>query len=775
MNQNPPLASVREFIQLLTQRKLNYANSFVSEPPAVSIISSFYNVPEEYFRQANQSIAHQTWQNYEWIVVDDCSTEPEAKQLFDFLPQLNPKIKTFYRSQNGGLAAGRNTAIAKARGKYLFFMDTDDILEPTFIEKCVIFLETHPEFSWVNSYSVGFQAEEYWWTHGFERPSKFIEQNWVTGRLLYKKEDFERLGEFDEELRFYEDWEMWLRAISNHQKGWTIPEFLDCYRRTDSGLLASSRQKVTEEQRVTNLIQSRYQKFFEDNELPDIYIERPMFDVSKLRQKISSKNSLYLQKNGKRILCWLPHMEVGGADKFNLDLFTGLKQRGYDLTIVTTVPAQNVWQEKFYQITPDIFHLPGFLHYGHWLAFARYLIESRQIDLVFISNAYYAYYLLPLLRKEFPHVAFVDYTHTEDPNWREGGYPRVSCQFTDFLDCQIVTSEYLVDYYLQLKEKTKSKLRVCHINVDINEWQFSRQKRKEYRQKLAIDDNTILFIFPARITGQKRPLLLVDIISKLSQKSLPIALVALGKGDMLNEFKTQINSLGLESVFKLLSDVSPEEMIGYYSAADILLLPSEYEGISLAIYEAMAMGLPIVASDVGGQKELLKPGTGFLIPKGSGDLAEVEKYIEVLVALIKEPIWRQQIGKSARARVEQYFSLEIMIDRIETIFTEAKEARSTGLETPINTAISEEMLLWIQEYLSLDKLWHESQKLRQKFLEIKVYNNHLQKDRDMFSNQSSAWSKVARQNQKELEQLTIKYNQAQAKMKALASQLKEAN
>ncbi|MDJ0689951.1 MAG: glycosyltransferase [Xenococcaceae cyanobacterium MO_188.B32] len=775
MSPTPPFASVSEFIQILTNRKLDYANSFVSDPPAVSIISSFYNVPEEYFRQANYSIAHQTFQNYEWIIVDDCSTESEAKKLFDFLPQLNPKIKTLRHQKNRGLAAGRNTAITNARGKYLLFMDTDDILEPTFIEKCVIFLETHPEFSFVNSYSVGFQAQEYWWTNGFDRPSKFIEQNWVTGRLLYKKEDFDRLGQFDEKLRFYEDWEMWLKAFSHHQKGWTIPEFLDCYRRSNSGLLAISRQRIAEEQQVTNLIKSRYQKFFEENNLADIYIERPMFDVSVLRQKIEIKNSLYLHKNGKRVLCWLPHMEVGGADKFNLDLFAGLKQRGYDLTIVTTVPAQNLWQAKFYQITPDIFHLPGFLHYGHWLTFARYLIESRQIDIVFISNAYYAYYLVPILRQEFPQVAFVDYTHTEDPNWREGGYPRVSCQFTDFLDCQIVTSAYLANYYQQLAPKTQNKLRVCYINVDKHKWQFSSQKRREYRQKLAINDNIILLIFPARITQQKRPLFLVEIIKKLSQKSLPIAILTLGKGDMFAEFNNKINSLGLSSVFKLLSHVSPEEMVGYYSAADILLLPSEYEGISLAIYEAMAMGLPIIASDVGGQKELLTPGSGFLIPKTSGDLTEIEKYVEVLESLINDRKRRQQIGKSARARVEKHFSLEITLDRIETIFDEAKKLRITSFKNKINSAISEEMLLWIQEYLALDRFWHESQKSSQRLKELNAWNNHLQKDTDMFKNQSIAWKKVARQMQKELEQLKTQYHQAQANIKALVFQLKNAD
>ena len=65
------------------------------------------------------------------------------------------------------------------------------------------------DFSFVNAYSVGFQAEEYWWTKGFNQPSEFIKENRVTGRLLYRKQDFDQVGGFDETLRFYEDWDRW--------------------------------------------------------------------------------------------------------------------------------------------------------------------------------------------------------------------------------------------------------------------------------------------------------------------------------------------------------------------------------------------------------------------------------------------------------------------------------------------------------------------------------------------------------------------------------------
>ena len=60
---------------------------------------------------------------------------------------------------------------------------------------------------------MGFQDEEYWWDKGFDQPSEFIKENRVTGRLLYRKGDFDAVGGFDEGLRFYEDWERWLKAI----------------------------------------------------------------------------------------------------------------------------------------------------------------------------------------------------------------------------------------------------------------------------------------------------------------------------------------------------------------------------------------------------------------------------------------------------------------------------------------------------------------------------------------------------------------------------------
>ena len=700
-----PFSSVSQFIEVLEGQNCTYAGAVESTSPVVSIISSFFNA-HRYFEATYRSIINQTFQNFEWIIVDDCSTEPDAIALFQTLPSRSKKIKILQHRVNRGLSSGRNTAIAEAVGQYLYFMDLDDLLDPTCIEKCVLFLETHSEFSFVNSYTVGFQAQEYWWEKGFDQPGQFIQQNPVTGRLLYRKADFDLLGGFDETLRFYEDWERWVRAIAHQQKGWTIPEYLDCYRRLDTGLLATALANLPEEQRVTELIQSRYQALFEQNYPANPTLDRTSFDVHRLRSRLDIGNLVDHAPDGKRVLCLFPHLEIGGGDKFNLDLVTLLTQREYGITIVTTLQSHHPWQSHFYPIVPDIFHLSNFLPEDRYLAFLIYLIQSRQIDLVLISNSYLAYYLLPLLKAEFPHLAVVDLTHAADPGWRGFGYPRVSCQFQEFLQYQVVTSEALATDYRIANSATEENLKVCYTNVDTQHWIHSSSQRRILRSRLDIPDQTIVLLFPARFTEQKRPLFLVDIVQALVKHHLPIVVIAIGSGHLLGALQEKVRQLDLNAYFQILPPAQPDEMLDFYSAADILLLPSAYEGISLAIYEAMAMSLPVVGAAVGGQTELVTPETGFLIPKGNSDAEEVQAYLQVLRSLIVDQSLRDRIGRQARQRVVENFPLSSMADRMEEIFAAAITKAQMEPPLEVNSTLAEETLMLGLDYLHQDQTLH---------------------------------------------------------------------
>src|SRR5205823_4644161 len=100
-----------------------------------------------------------------------------------------------------------------------------------------------------------------------------------------------------------------------------------------------------------------------------------------------------------------------------------LRRLGWEITIATTMPSDHVWLPHFAQVTRDIFCADKFLRLADYARFLLYLLGSRPITHVLLSNTQLAYELLPLLRAHHPQVTFVDYCHSAPANWKNGGYP----------------------------------------------------------------------------------------------------------------------------------------------------------------------------------------------------------------------------------------------------------------------------------------------------------------------------------------------------------------
>lgn len=103
----------------------------MSIKPKISIIMPVYKV-EKYVRKAIESIQQQTFQEYEFLIVDD-GTPDKSGEICDQYAKENPRIKVIHK-ENGGAPSARNTAMKIAKGKYYYFMDSDDWVEPTMLE-----------------------------------------------------------------------------------------------------------------------------------------------------------------------------------------------------------------------------------------------------------------------------------------------------------------------------------------------------------------------------------------------------------------------------------------------------------------------------------------------------------------------------------------------------------------------------------------------------------------------------------------------------------------
>lgn len=640
--------------------------------PVVSIVTPFYNTGEVFFETA-RSVLKQSFQQWEWLIVNDGSDQHESLDILDRFRKMDPRIIVLDLPENQGPSRARNLGFTFVRGMYVLQLDSDDLLEPTAAEKWLWFLEGFSEYAFVKGYSVGFGAKEYLWNHGFHDGAGFLKENLADQTALLRKFVIDLIGGYDEENRNgLEDWDFWLKCAAHGYWGHTIPEYLSWYRRRENHQDRwANWADETLKEKVQATFRQRYAHLWQGG-FPSI---RPKWHTpyEPVSSQIPFSNPL--DKTRHRLLMVLPWLSIGGADKFNLDLLDQLIRNGWEVTIVTTAPGDHSWESEFYRFTPDIFVLSRFLRMVDYPRFLQYLIRSRGYDVVMISNSELGYLLLPYLRAHCPGPVYLDYCHMEEDYWKNGGHPRKAVVYQDMLDLNITASRHLKDWMVK-NGANPEKIQVCYINVDTNIWLPDISQRELLRKQFKIPETMPVILFAGRLVEQKRPLLLVKILARLAQTGLEFMAVIIGDGPLRQEVQDNIHGHPHLSSKIYLPGFLPNEQIRHWmQAADIFLLPSEQEGIALTIYEAFACGIPVVSADVGGQAELVTPDCGILIGH-SNEQQELEAYASAISMLLQDVELSQSMGCAARERVISLFGIEDMAKNMLALFVEAETRKS---------------------------------------------------------------------------------------------------
>jgi glycosyltransferase involved in cell wall biosynthesis len=164
----------------------------------------------------------------------------------------------------------------------------------------------------------------------------------------------------------------------------------------------------------------------------------------------------------------------------------------------------------------------------------------------------------------------------------------------------------------------------------------------------------LLAVFAGRLSPEKGLFTLVEAWAGVVNTYPTATLVLLGEGPLREDLQTAIARAGLGS--RVLMPGIVDEVEPFHRAADLFVLPSTQEGMSIALLEAMALGLPVVACDIAGNRRVIQTGEhGALVPVGvAGALASA------MAAVIESPDRAGAMARSARRRVQQEFSLERM-------------------------------------------------------------------------------------------------------------------
>lgn len=672
-------------------------------PPAVSIITPFYNTGAV-FAETARSILRQSLQQWEWLIINDGSTDPDSLQLLARYRSSDPRIRVIDHPANLGLPAARNSGAREAASGYLLYIDSDDLLEPTAAEKWLWYLECHAELAFAGGYSVGFGARQYLWQSGFQDMEANLTQNRVNHLVMVRKQAWEALGGYAEEMRQgLEDWEFWIRAASRGMWGASIPEYLHWYRtRADhSDRWENLKPGYAEELRQS--FQTLYPWLYEEG-FPH---PAPHTDLQLLQMPEELPAQNLLQKNKPRLLLIIPGMTIGGAEKFNLDLTAQMIARGWEVTLASTAESDNAWLPQFERLTPDVFPLVHFLDWKDYPRFLVYLIQSRRPDAVIVLSSHEGYRMLPCLRARFPDLPLLDHLHFVTPAWMDGGFPRLSLLFQPFLDLSVVTSQQ-VKGWLAANGASPGRVEVCATNIDADFWQPDPRTRQRVRQAHSIPDANPVLLYVGRLEQQKQPAVFAKTLRHLRAQGAPFTAVVIGKGSLQANLQAAVREYGLAEHVIFTGALPQDQVRDWMAAGDILFLPSENEGISLTIYEGMACGLAMVGADVGGQRELVIPECGVLLPRQEED-EEARAYAAALGELIRDPRKRAQMGRAARERILAHFRLDQMGEHMQTLIVRAGQLRRADPRPVDSAALARLLTRQSVEYLSALRFYRQKE------------------------------------------------------------------
>lgn len=199
--------------------------------PKVSVVVPAYN-QAGYLAKAIQSVLDQTYADFEILIIDDGSTDQTREVTEAFLDE---RIRYIYQ-ENRGLSAARNTGIVHSTGTFISYLDADDQFMPEKFALLVSLLEKNPHFGFAAGQAIPVDEDNRPVGEIFDVPLPSDSCNWLLGNplhvgsVLIQKAWQVKVGFFDENLRSYEDWDMWLRlARAGCQMIW-LPKPVSLYR-----------------------------------------------------------------------------------------------------------------------------------------------------------------------------------------------------------------------------------------------------------------------------------------------------------------------------------------------------------------------------------------------------------------------------------------------------------------------------------------------------------------------------------------------------------------
>jgi glycosyltransferase involved in cell wall biosynthesis len=236
--------------------------------------------------------------------------------------------------------------------------------------------------------------------------------------------------------------------------------------------------------------------------------------------------------------------------------------------------------------------------------------------------------------------------------------------------------------YVRIRATSARRMRLIHNAVDLSGFDPTTELRATVRRELGLEYAWV-WLAVGRLEPQKDLSTLLKAFQRIHELRPESALLIVGEGRLRPALEREISDLGLDKAVCLLgmrADVS-----SLMAGADAYVMSSVYEGLPLVLVEAAASRLPIVATDVGGNPDVVIDGeTGLLVPAGSPD--SLGKAMTRLMMMPDSE--RRCMVEKSRARVEARFEMTRIVDQWEELYREVLERKGLGNRSTMPRALA---------------------------------------------------------------------------------------
>lgn len=362
----------------------------------------------------------------------------------------------------------------------------------------------------------------------------------------------------------------------------------------------------------------------------------------------------------RRVLHIIDSLDLGGAQEVVLNLATcGSPRFRHEVAVMH---GHGIYRERLMQAGVKVYSLSPHKFFPLYLASIPALIFARRPHILHC-------HLIPsnIIAKPLGAIcgvpAIINHDHTNDSLRANNALLLALDRFANrFATHILAVSASCRDFLIDRESIPSSDVTLVTNAIDLLRFNPVEAGRSAARVQLGLPESAPVVVGVGRLNPQKNFSLFLDIANQLIQRVSNIHFLIAGNGPEESMLRKKAQSLGIAERVIFAGYVADPRRV--YMAADVLLMPSLFEGLPMTLLEAMAMGVPVVASRLDGIAEVVEDGVdGCLADSGNASL-----FVDRIAKLLEEPTFAGVISKNAREKIQTRFSVDRMTCAVEGIY-----------------------------------------------------------------------------------------------------------